>query len=53
LPIPFLFLEVLVGFIQALVFSMLTLVYFTIASEDHDAHDEHGHGEEHGEAHGH
>ena len=45
LPIPFLFLEVLVGFIQALIFSMLTLVYFTIAAEDHDAHDE-GHGHE-------
>ncbi len=43
-PIPFLFLEVLVGVIQALIFSMLTLVYFTIASDDHDAHDEeHGH----------
>ena len=40
LPIPFLFLEVLVGFIQALIFSMLTLVYFTIAAEDHDSHDD-------------
>jgi F-type H+-transporting ATPase subunit a len=40
-PIPFLFLEILVGVIQALIFSMLTLVYFTIASEDHEAHDEH------------
>lgn len=36
LPVPFLFLEVFVGLIQALIFSMLTLVYFTIASEDHD-----------------
>lgn len=35
-PIPFLFLEVIVGIIQALIFSMLTLVYFTIASHDHD-----------------
>lgn len=40
-PIPFLFLEVLVGFIQALIFSMLTIVYFTIASHDHTAHEEH------------
>lgn len=42
-PIPFLFLEVIVGIIQALIFSMLTLVYFTIASHDHDEehHDEH------------
>ena len=39
LPIPFMFLEVLVGFIQALIFAMLTLVYFTIAAQDHDAHD--------------
>ena len=39
-PIPFIFLEVLVGFIQALIFSMLTLVYFTIAAESHDDHEE-------------
>lgn len=31
-PIPFIFLELLVGLIQALVFTMLTLVYFTLAS---------------------
>ena len=41
LPIPFLFLEIMVGLIQALIFAMLTLVYFTIASEDHDEHEEH------------
>lgn len=43
-PIPFLFLEILVGVIQALIFAMLTTVYFTIASDDHDsehAHDSH------------
>lgn len=45
-PIPFLFLEVLVGFIQALVFAMLTGVYFTIAAADHDEH-EHEHEEVH------
>ncbi len=39
-PIPFLFLEILVGVIQALIFAMLTTVYFTIASDDHDAHEE-------------
>ncbi len=38
-PIPFLFLEVIVGIIQALIFAMLTLVYFTIASHDHDSDD--------------
>ena len=37
LPLPFMFLEVLVGIIQALVFAMLTLVYFSMAStaEEH------------------
>lgn len=42
LPVPFLFLEIFVGLIQALIFSMLTLVYFTIASQDHN-HDESSH----------
>ncbi|XOU93882.1 MAG: F0F1 ATP synthase subunit A [Candidatus Kerfeldbacteria bacterium] len=36
LPIPFIFLEVIVGIIQALIFAMLTLVYFTIASTDEE-----------------
>lgn len=40
-PIPFLFLEILVGVIQALIFSILLVVYFTIASTDHGEHDEH------------
>ncbi len=40
LPVPFLFLEVFVGLIQALIFSMLTLVYFTIASQDHEEHED-------------
>lgn len=43
LPIPFIFLEVLVGVIQATVFSMLTLAYLTVATS--------GHGEEHDEEH--
>ena len=34
-PLPFLFLEIFVGFIQALVFSMLTLVFFKMAAEAH------------------
>ncbi|MFA6510842.1 MAG: F0F1 ATP synthase subunit A [Candidatus Paceibacterota bacterium] len=38
-PIPFLFLELLVGVIQALIFLILLVVYFTIASSDHDEHD--------------
>lgn len=39
-PTPFLFLEVFVGLIQALIFSLLTLVYFTIAAQDHSEHEE-------------
>jgi F-type H+-transporting ATPase subunit a len=41
-PLPFMFLEVLVGIIQATVFSLLTLVYLTMATAPI-----HGHGEEH------
>ena len=36
LPIPFMFLEVLVGVIQALIFAMLTTVYFAIAMTDEE-----------------
>jgi F-type H+-transporting ATPase subunit a len=36
LPLPFMALELFVGFIQAFIFSILTLVYFTIAASDHD-----------------
>jgi F-type H+-transporting ATPase subunit a len=43
LPIPFLFLEIFVGLIQAFIFSILVLVYFTIASQDHDEHEESDH----------
>jgi F-type H+-transporting ATPase subunit a len=32
IPIPFMFLEIIVGVIQALIFSILTLVYMTIAT---------------------
>jgi len=36
-PIPFMFLEIIVGLVQALIFSVLTLVYLTIATtkEEH------------------
>lgn len=44
LPIPFMFLELLVGVIQATVFAMLTLAYLTVATESH------GHEEEHAES---
>lgn len=45
LPTPFLILEIFVGVIQAFIFSILTLVYYTIASHDHE-HDDKKH-EEH------
>lgn len=47
LPTPFLFLEVFVGLIQALIFSLLSAVYFTIAAHDHDSHDEGHHESKH------
>ncbi len=48
LPIPFLFLELLVGIIQATVFAMLTLAYLTVATEDH-AHEDDAHEKSHEE----
>lgn len=44
LPGPFLFLEIFVGLIQALIFSLLATVYFTIAAQDHSDHDDHHEG---------
>ena len=43
LPIPFMFLELLVGVIQATVFAMLTLAFLVVATMSH------GHDEEHSE----
>lgn len=40
LPIPFIFLEMLIGVIQATVFSMLTLAYLTVATTSHEEHEE-------------
>jgi F-type H+-transporting ATPase subunit a len=40
-PIPFMFLEILVGAVQATVFAMLTLVYLMIATTPHGGHEEH------------
>ena len=34
-PLPFLGLEVFVGFIQALVFTMLTTIFIVVATEGH------------------
>lgn len=43
LPTPFMLLEVLVGVIQAFIFAILTLVYYTISSMDHDEEHEEEH----------
>ncbi len=43
-PTPFMFLEILVGLIQAVIFAMLVTVYFSIAAHDHSddtAHEQH------------
>jgi F-type H+-transporting ATPase subunit a len=46
LPLPFYGLEVFVAFIQAVIFSVLTLVFYSLAIQSHGGHDEdHGHGE--------
>ncbi len=47
LPIPFYFLEVLIGFVQALVFTLLVSVYIGLMCNHGDDHAEEGHG--HGE----
>jgi F-type H+-transporting ATPase subunit a len=49
LPIPFYFMELLVGLVQALVFMLLTAV-FTLLICQHD--EEHGHGQGHAHGHG-
>jgi len=39
MPLPFLFLEIIVGFIQAFIFSSLIVIFYTTAAEvahDHD-----------------
>lgn len=47
IPLPFMAMEIIVGMVQALVFSMLTLVYLTIATAaPHGDHEEEHHEEE-------
>lgn len=43
IPLPFMFLEIFVGFIQAFIFGMLTLVFVAMAVTAHDEHDPGGH----------
>ncbi len=38
IPLPFLFLELFVGFIQAFIFAMLSLVFIAIATSEEEAH---------------
>jgi F-type H+-transporting ATPase subunit a len=46
IPLPFYFLELLVGIVQALVFTLLTAVFTALMCGSH-GHDEHGHGDHH------
>lgn len=49
IPIPFYFLELLVGLLQAMVFTLLCAVYVTLStSHDEDEHADEHHGEAHG-----
>jgi F-type H+-transporting ATPase subunit a len=50
LPIPILVLGTLVAIVQTLVFSLLTSIYISLATEGHG--DDHGHGDHGGDGHG-
>jgi F0F1-type ATP synthase membrane subunit a len=39
--LPFIFMEIFVGFIQALVFAMLTGAFLTVAVSHGDSHEKH------------
>ena len=39
--LPFMGLELFVGLVQALIFSMLSLVFFMMATVSHDGHENH------------
>lgn len=53
LPIPFYFMELLVGLVQALVFMLLTSVFTLLICQHEEGHG-HGHGpDDHGHGHGH
>ena len=53
LPLPFYFLELLVGLVQALVFALLTSVFTALMCAHHDeSHGSHDHGHGEGEKHG-
>ncbi len=50
LPAPFYFLELLIGFVQAFVFTLLVSVYIGLICNHGDDHAEHGHHDEPGKA---
>lgn len=52
-PVPIMVLGVLVVVLQTYVFCLLSTVYFQLAIEHHDEHEEHGHGEHGHAAHAH
>ena len=43
LPLPFYFMELLVGILQAMVFTLLTAVYIKLSTEHGDGHGEEAH----------
>ena len=51
LPVPFYFLELLIGFVQALVFTLLVSVYIGLICNHGDDHEDAGHGGHHPAAH--
>lgn len=51
LPVPFYFLELLIGFVQALVFTLLVSVYIGLICNHGDDHHDAGHGKSHEAAH--
>jgi F-type H+-transporting ATPase subunit a len=54
IPLPFYFLELLVGLVQALVFTLLTAVFtLLICEHDHEEGHGHGHGQDDGHKHAH
>lgn len=50
LPAPFYFLELLIGFVQAFVFTLLVSVYIGLICNHGDDHADHGHHDDHGKA---
>ena len=50
LPAPFYFLELLIGFVQAFVFTLLVSVYIGLICNHGDDHAEHGHPSDHAKA---